>query len=151
MESCKCPSCKGIRHLRRTVRLVRDQEVAGSNPVTPIAVTLETESTSGFTCQRLTVRLNAEFCGLIHKSEDSPMPRARQQIPTYLNRRGRGAVVVYRGGVRTEITLPGKFGSKESKEEYQALLARLRIADGELPKDPFSKGGLTIRTEEHTS
>jgi integrase len=72
------------------------------------------------------------------------MPRARQQIPTYLNRRGRGAVVVYRGGVRTEITLPGKFGSKESKEEYQALLARLRIADGELPKDPFSKGGLTI-------
>ena len=50
------------------------------------------------------------------------MPCARQQIPTYLNRRGRGAAVVYRGGVRTEITLPGKYGSKESKEEYEAIL-----------------------------
>jgi hypothetical protein len=45
------------------------------------------------------------------------MPRARQQIPTYLNRRGCGAVVAYRGGVRTEIILPGNYGSKESKQE----------------------------------
>lgn len=72
------------------------------------------------------------------------MPRARQKIPTYLHRRGRGAIVVYRGGVRTEITLPGKYGSKESRQEYEAILAQLRVSEGKLPEDPASRVGLTI-------
>ena len=72
------------------------------------------------------------------------MPRARQQIPSYLNRRGRGAVIVYRGGVRTEITLPGKYGSKESKQEYESILAQVRVAEGDLPVDPTLRVGLTI-------
>jgi integrase len=61
------------------------------------------------------------------------MPRARQQIPTYLKRRDRGAVMVYRGGVRTEITLPGKYGSEESKAEYARVVAQLAAGNGSLP------------------
>jgi hypothetical protein len=73
------------------------------------------------------------------------MPRTRLEIPTYRKRRGRGAVTVYRAdGSRTEIVLPGKYGSQESKGEYQALLARLRVADGKLPDEPHSKPGMTI-------
>jgi hypothetical protein len=44
------------------------------------------------------------------------MPRKRLEIPSYRKRRGRGAVTVYRtDGSGTEIILPGKYGSEESK------------------------------------
>jgi len=36
---------------------------------------------------------------------------------------------------RTEIILPGDYGSDESKQEYERLLAQLRVGNGKLPSE----------------
>ena len=60
------------------------------------------------------------------------MARPRKLIPTYRKHSsGRAAVSIYRpDGSRTEVLLPGAFGSKESMLEYERLLAQLRANDG---------------------
>ena len=66
------------------------------------------------------------------------MARPRNLIPSYRKHKqsGRAAVSIYRpDGSRTELILPGKYGSKESKQEYERLLAHLRANDGKLPAD----------------
>ena len=64
--------------------------------------------------------------------------RSRLALPTYRRhlRTGRAVVSVYKAdGSRTEVLLPGKFGSKESKNEYELLLAKLRTGEGQLPTE----------------
>ena len=56
------------------------------------------------------------------------MPRPRKLIPTYRkhSQTGRAAITVYRAdGTRTEILLPGSYGSEESKQEYERILMSL--------------------------
>ena len=64
------------------------------------------------------------------------MPRPRLTVPTYRRHaNGQAVVSVYRAdGSRTEILLPGKFGSAESKQEYERVLAQLRANNGSLPQ-----------------
>jgi len=66
------------------------------------------------------------------------MARPRLTVPVYRHhkRTGRAAVSIYRqDGTRTEIILPGDFGSGESKQEYERLLAQLRAGNGKLPAE----------------
>jgi integrase len=65
------------------------------------------------------------------------MARPRNLVPTYRKHRtGRAVVSVYRAdGSRTEILLPGRHGSAESKEAYERTLTQLRIGSGKLPKN----------------
>ena len=66
------------------------------------------------------------------------MARPRLTLPAYRKHRqtGRAAVSIYRqDGTRTEIILPGRYGSRQSKEEYERLLCQLRANDGKLPAD----------------
>lgn len=78
------------------------------------------------------------------------MPRSRQEIPTYRKitsgrAAGRAAVTVYRAdGARTNVILPGAFGSPESKAEYEAILAQLRANDGHLLTGQHGKHDITI-------
>jgi integrase len=49
-------------------------------------------------------------------------------------------VSIYRqDGSRTEIILPGKFGSEQSKQEYERLLCHLRANGGQLPAGTAKK------------
>jgi len=53
-------------------------------------------------------------------------------------------VSIYRqDGSRTEILLPGDYGSDESKQEYERLLAQLRVGNGKLPAET-APSNLTI-------
>jgi integrase len=65
------------------------------------------------------------------------MARPRNLVPTYRKHSsGRAAVSVYRAdGSRTEVLLPGKYGSDESKEEYERILTQLRVGNGKLPAE----------------
>ncbi|MSU78593.1 MAG: site-specific integrase [Gemmataceae bacterium] len=83
------------------------------------------------------------------------MPRPRSTIPTYRKHSatGRAAVSFYRAdGTRTEVILPGKYGSKESKAEYERLLSQLRANDGRMPTDhrqDLSIDELVLKFMEH--
>ncbi|MSU80692.1 MAG: hypothetical protein EXS16_21715 [Gemmataceae bacterium] len=83
------------------------------------------------------------------------MPRPRSTIPTYRKHSatGRAAVSFYRAdGTRTEVILPGKFGSKESKAEYERLLCQLRANDGRMPANErrdLSIDELVLKFLEH--
>jgi hypothetical protein len=78
------------------------------------------------------------------------MPRTRQEIPTYRKITSgratvRAAVTVYSAdGTRTNVILPGPFGSPESKAEYEAILAQLRANDGCLLAERQTKHDITI-------
>src|SRR6516162_5280033 len=64
------------------------------------------------------------------------MPRSRLEIPAYRKHRstGRAVVSVYRAdGSRTEVILPGKYGSEESKQENARILSQLSVGNGNLP------------------
>ena len=66
------------------------------------------------------------------------MPRPRRTIPAYRKHKkiGRAAVSIYRAdGSRTEILRPGKFGSEQSKAEFERLLCQLRANAGSLLKN----------------
>ena len=65
------------------------------------------------------------------------MPRPRLKIPSYRRHvTGRATVSVYRSdGSRTEILLPGAYGSDESKQEYERILSQLRSNHGKLPTE----------------
>jgi integrase len=69
------------------------------------------------------------------------MPRPRLQVPVYrklLSGRasGRAAVTIYRAdGSRSQIVLPGNYGSDESKHEYERILSQLRANNGKLPAE----------------
>jgi integrase len=66
------------------------------------------------------------------------MARPRLTVPAYRHHKktGRAAVSIYRqDGSRTEIILPGHYGSDESKQEYERLLAQLRVGYGKLPAE----------------
>jgi hypothetical protein len=74
------------------------------------------------------------------------MPRPRNAVPTYRRhfQTGRAAVSIYRAdGSRTELLLPGDFGSQESSLEYERLLCQLRAHGGMLPIDA-AKRDITI-------
>ena len=64
------------------------------------------------------------------------MSRQRNLIPTYRkhSQTGRAVISVYRAdGSRTEILLPGPYGSDESRHEYERVLATLRANVGKVP------------------
>ena len=70
------------------------------------------------------------------------MARPRNTIPAYRKHKhtGRAAVSIYRAdGSRTEVILPGKFGSIQSKHEYERLLEQLRDGNGRLPAKTVTK------------
>jgi integrase len=70
------------------------------------------------------------------------MPRPRHTIPAYRKHKktGRAAVSIYRAdGSRTEILLPGEFGSEQSKAEFERLLCQLRANAGSLPEGHVAK------------
>ncbi len=83
------------------------------------------------------------------------MARPRSTIPTYRKNSatGRAAVSFYRAdGTRTEVILPGKYGSTESKAEYERLLSQLRANDGRMPTDhrqDLSIDELVLKFLEH--
>ncbi|MSU79967.1 MAG: site-specific integrase [Gemmataceae bacterium] len=85
------------------------------------------------------------------------MPRPRSTIPTYRKHSatGRAAVSFYRAdGTRTEVILPGKYGSKESKAEYERLLSQLRANGGRMPTDhrqDLSIDELVLKFMEHAN
>lgn len=75
------------------------------------------------------------------------MARPRLTLPAYRKHKqtGRAAVSIYRtDGSRTEIILPGKYGSAESKQEYERILALLRAHAGKLPDKQGKSLDLTI-------
>jgi hypothetical protein len=57
------------------------------------------------------------------------MPRPRNQIPTYRlhKQSGQAIVTVSNGGKRRDILL-GKYGSPESRTEYQRIFAELNAS-----------------------
>lgn len=85
------------------------------------------------------------------------MPRPRSTIPTYRKHSATGRAVVsfYRAdGTRTEVVLPGKFGSKESKAEYERLLSQLRANGGRMPTDhrqDLSIDEMVLKFMEHAN
>jgi hypothetical protein len=71
----------------------------------------------------------------------------RLTLPAYRKHKqtGRAAVSIYRtDGSRTEIILPGKYGSAESKQEFERILALLRAHAGKLPDKQGKSLDLTI-------
>ncbi len=67
------------------------------------------------------------------------MARPRKTVPAYRKHKqtGRAAVSIYRAdGSRSEIILPGAYGSEQSKQEYERLLCQLRANDGKLSRTP---------------
>ena len=85
------------------------------------------------------------------------MPRPRSTIPTYRKHSatGRTAVSFYRAdGTRTEVILPGKYGSKESKAEYERLLCQLNANNGKMPighRQDLSIDELVLKFMEHAN
>jgi integrase len=71
---------------------------------------------------------------LLQNGGTALMPRPRKLIPTYRKHSsGRAAVSIYRAnGIRTEVLLPGDFGSEQSKQEYERLLCQLRANGGHM-------------------
>ena len=66
------------------------------------------------------------------------MARPRSTIPAYRKHKNTGRAVVsyYRAdGTRTETILSGKYGSRESKAEFERLLSQLRANEGQMPTD----------------
>lgn len=65
------------------------------------------------------------------------MSRQRSTVPAYTKHSsGRARVRVYDAtGKRVDIILPGDYGSDESKQEYEAILARIRVGNGKLPAE----------------
>jgi integrase len=64
------------------------------------------------------------------------MARPRLTVPAYRkhSQTGRAVVSIYRTDcTRTEVILPGKYGSEQSKQEYERLLCQLRAHGGRLP------------------
>jgi hypothetical protein len=89
---------------------------------------------------------NPEYCRTFCKSEVFRMPRPRLQVPGYRKHStGRAVVSIYRAhGLRTEIMLPGPYGSDESKQEYERILALLRANGGTFPEKNSLTPDLTI-------
>lgn len=65
------------------------------------------------------------------------MARPPLAVPTYRKHAsGRAVISVYTAnGARTEMQLPGQYGSKESKTEYARILKTLEANQGKLPPD----------------
>lgn len=63
------------------------------------------------------------------------MARTRNSVPSYQHHSSGGARVrtYHAVGKRVEIVLPGKYGSDESKQEYERILSQLRAGNGKLP------------------
>lgn len=75
------------------------------------------------------------------------MARPRLIIPTYRKHaNGRAVISVYTAeGTRTEILLPGDYGSKPSRTEYTRVLKVLEVNNGRLPADPAAvRNDITI-------
>jgi integrase len=86
------------------------------------------------------------------------MARPRNTVPAYRrhSQTGRAVVSIYRqDGSRTEVILPGKYGSDQSKQEYERLLCQLRANGGKLPSDAarkdFTVAELVLKYMEHAS
>src|SRR5438094_223084 len=63
------------------------------------------------------------------------MSRPRNPIPTPRPHKGAAVINVYEGGKRRTLTL-GPWGSQEAQQEYERVLARLRVA----PSYPAGSG-----------
>jgi integrase len=76
------------------------------------------------------------------------MARKRNSVPTYqLHSSGRARIRTYdANGERVEIVLPGDYGSDESKQEYERILAQIRGNGGTIFafQTAKSKNDLTI-------
>jgi integrase len=94
-----------------------------------------------FTLRRSQVRLKPSnsakrFAKRFQRGGTAPMARPRNTVPAYRKHKqtGRAAVSIYRtDGSRTEVILLGRYGSAESKQEYERLLCQLRANEGKLP------------------
>jgi integrase len=67
---------------------------------------------------------------------DSAMARPRLIVPSYRkhSKTGRAVVTIHKAdGTRSEVLLPGSYGSEISKQEYERLLSQLRANEGKLP------------------
>jgi integrase len=95
---------------------------------------------------------NLELCRTILQNGGSaPMARPRNLIPTYRKHSsGRAAVTVYRtDGSRAEVLLPGCYGSDESKQEYERILAQLRANQGIVPDQRPAPSDFTVTELVH--
>ena len=85
------------------------------------------------------------------------MPRPKNTIPAYRKHKktGRAVVSIYRtDGSRTETLLPGPYGSEESRQEYERLLAQLRSNGGSLPgtvRKDITIAELVLKFLEHAN
>lgn len=86
------------------------------------------------------------------------MPRPKNTIPAYRKHKktGRAVVSIYRtDGSRTETLLPGPYGSEESRQEYERLLAQLRTNSGRMPTGTVRKditiAELVLKFLEHAT
>jgi hypothetical protein len=69
--------------------------------------------------------------------------KPRSLVPTYpLHRRTAVVTVRNADGARRDILLPGQFGSDESRQEYERILAFLRTNNGCMSK--VGHGDLTV-------
>jgi len=82
---------------------------------------------------------------LLQNGGTALMSRPRKLIPTYRNQSSvRAAVSIHRqDGARTEILLPGGFGSEENQQEYERLLCQLR-ANGVKLRTDAARNDITI-------
>jgi hypothetical protein len=121
-------------------------EVEGSIPFRSTRRSPEAETSYVYLSTVESAAENPEYCRMFCKSEVSPMPRPRLQIPAYRKHSsGRAVVSVYRAdGSRSEILLPGPHGSEESKQEYERVLAVLRANAGKLADRQCKAFDLTI-------
>ncbi len=78
------------------------------------------------------------------------MARPKNALPTYRlhKQSGQAIVTVSTGGVRKDILL-GKYGTPESKQEYERVLARLRLAGPALPAEDLTVAELLLRFMAH--
>jgi hypothetical protein len=113
-------------------------EVGGSSPSAPTLVRCET-GTSYVHLAMVASAVDAKsFWGTFPRIiSEAPrtMARKRNSIPAYQRHsNGQARVRTYdANGMRVEILLPGDYDSAQSKEEYERVLAQLRVGSGRLP------------------
>src|ERR1019366_2626152 len=138
-------------------------EVGGSIPSAPIRLSVIAETSYVYLATFASAVEILEFCKMVCTTickplcmETSHMPRPRNPLPASRHHKqtGRAAVSIYRtNGSRTEVILPGDYGSEQSKQEFERLLCQLRANGGKLPTGAATKdisiAELVLKFMEH--